>query len=231
MQDEISKHTKRIYDTVKDPQHTVTGKLVDVIIEIFIIVFAVSLSIWLHSWSEHRHEQKEARKFLIELKEDLVNDLELFNQNKLTATKLDTNFKYILSLKKDQVSDSALGPFTDIISFNTNFNTGRYEGFKSSGKISTIENDSLKNKILTYYQQTIPNLVADANFMNNEQMKILNAGQNELGSLSLNNFLVSKKMHSMYYFLEYNFRSAISNYATNIGNATNIIREIDAETK
>jgi len=30
---------------------------------------------------------------------------------------------------------------------------GRYEGFKSSGKLETIEDDSLKQKILSYYQQ------------------------------------------------------------------------------
>ena len=229
MQDEVTKHTKKIYETAKSRTHSFSGKLKEIIIEIFIIVFAVSLSIWLHSWSEHWHEQKEARKFLTELKEDLRQDIKLLRENKQTCIRLDSNFKYVLSLKKDQVNDTILGAYTDIISFSINFNTGRYEGFKSSGKIGTIENDKLKNNILTYYQQTIPNLITEANFMNSEQMKILNAGQNEMGDLSLNNFLVTKKMHSMFYFLEYNFRAGTSNYEKTIKEANEIILEVGEE--
>ncbi|HEV8084069.1 MAG TPA: hypothetical protein VGP55_12755 [Chitinophagaceae bacterium] len=229
MHEEVKKHTKRIYETVKSTNHTFSAKLKEIIIEIFIIVFAVTLSIWLHSWSEHRHEQKEAKKFLIELREDLTHDIKLLKDNKQTSIRLDSNYKYILSLKKDQVNDTILGPYTDIISFTTNFNSGRYEGFKSSGKIGTIENDKLKNSILTYYQQTIPNLITEANFMNNEQIKILNTGQNELGNLSLNNFLTTKKMHSMLYFLEYNFRAATSNYDSTITQANAIIVDINKE--
>lgn len=61
--------------------HTPIQKLKEIIIEVFIIVFAVTLSIWLHSWNEHNHEQNEAKKFLIELKEDLNRDIELLKQN------------------------------------------------------------------------------------------------------------------------------------------------------
>jgi len=64
MQEEISKHTKKIYNTMKNPKHTFTEKIKEVLIEIFIIVFAVTLSIWLHSWSEHNHQQKEVTAFL-----------------------------------------------------------------------------------------------------------------------------------------------------------------------
>lgn len=229
MQEEIKKHTQRIYEAAKSADHTLRAKLKEIIIEIFIIVFAVTLSIWLHSWSERRHEQKEAKKFLTELKEDLTRDIELLKDNRQASIKLDSNAKYILLLKKDQVNDSILGAYTDIISFTINFNTGRYEGFKSSGKIGTIENDKLKNSVLAYYQQTIPNLITYANFMNNEQIKILNTGQNELGNLSLNNFLTTKKMHSMYYFVEYNFRAAISSYGNTINQAHEMIAEIDKE--
>jgi uncharacterized protein DUF6090 len=231
MQDEIAKHGKNIYDTVKNPRHSFSEKLKDVAIEIFIIVFAVTLSIWLHNWSEHKQEQKEAKKFLAELKEDLVKDIELFKKDRQTSSELDSNFNYILSLKKNQVSDTALGPYTDLKDFSTNFNKGRYEGFKSIGKIGTIENDSLKNRILSYYEQTIPNLVTYAAFVNAEQMKILNAGQNEMGNLSLNDFLITKKMHSMYYFLEYNFRQIILSYEAAIKQAATIIEEINEETK
>ncbi len=71
MQEEVSKHSKKIFDSIKNSNHSFKEKVKEITIEIFIIVFAVSLSIWLHSWSEHRHEQNEAEKFLTELKEDL----------------------------------------------------------------------------------------------------------------------------------------------------------------
>ncbi len=96
MQDEVTKHTKKIYETAKNPTQSFSRKIKDIIVGILIIVFAISLSIWLHSWSEHRHEQKEANKFLMELKEDLTQDIELLKENKQTAVKLDSNFKYIL---------------------------------------------------------------------------------------------------------------------------------------
>lgn len=231
MQDEIIKHTKKIHDSVINTEHTGAQKLREIITEIFIIVFAVTLSIWLHSWSEHREEQKEAAKFLTELKDDLTRDIELLKQNKEIAEKMDSNFKFILALKKNKLGDTALGPYTDLNTFSTNFNTGRYEGFKSGGKIGTVENDSLKNNILVYYQQAIPNLIAEANFLNSEQIKILNAGQNELGGQSLNDFLITKKMHSMHYFLEYNFRSAIKDYTLVISQAEKIIDKINKESE
>ncbi len=60
--------------------------------------------------------------------------------------------------------DSLIGPKTDLRLLSINFNNARYEGFKSSGKIGTIENNKLKNSILSYYQQTIPYIISQANF-------------------------------------------------------------------
>ena len=226
MQDEIAKHGKKIYSTVKS-HNSFNEKLKEVIIEIFIIVFAVTLSIWLHSWSEHTHEQHEAEKFLIELKSDIERDIQLLEQNKQLSARLDSNYKFVLNLGTAPMSDTVLGAYTDMYTFSTNFNTGRYEGFKSGGKIGTIENDSLKNNILVYYQQTIPNLIAQANFLNNEQMKILNAGQDAMDKFSLYQFLTTKKTHSLYYFLEYNFRSSTADYTNTILQANTIIKQID----
>jgi hypothetical protein len=45
MQDEVLKHTEKIYKTAKSAQHSFGEKIREIIIEIFIIVFAVTLSI------------------------------------------------------------------------------------------------------------------------------------------------------------------------------------------
>jgi hypothetical protein len=174
---------------------------------------------------------QEANKFLLELKEDLKNDAALLKENEGTAKKLDDDFKYILSLKKGNLSDNVIGPHTDVDFLGINFNVGRYEGFKSSGKIGTIENDALKNKILAYYQQTIPNLILKANFINAEHTKILDVSRNDIGNLSLNEFLITKKMHLMYTFLEYNYRAAVTNYAETVNQINEMVAEIDKEVE
>ena len=100
MQDEIAKHGKKIYSTVKS-HNSFNEKLKEVIVEIFIIVFAVTLSIWLHSWSEHKHE---AEKFLMELKSDIEStDIPL---TKIEAT-IGTN----------QVDVNLSGPYVGIRAF------------------------------------------------------------------------------------------------------------------
>jgi len=226
MQEEINKHTKKIYKTMKNQKHTLSEKVKEIIIEIFIIVFAVSLSIWLHSWSEHRHEQKEANKFLKELKEDLSADIKLLEENKNTATMLNNNYKFMLSLKKNKVNDSLIGPHTTFSLLGTSFNIGRYEGFKSSGKIGTIEDDKLKNKILSYYQQTIPNLISSVNFINAEQLKILDI---DAGSLALYDVYTTQKMQSKYSNLQFNTNSLIAVYEEAIKQVNEIITESKTE--
>jgi len=95
---------EEIFDTVKSKQRFIE-KVKDILIEICIIVFAVSLSIWLHSWSEHRHEQKEVSEFLDGLKGDLNKDIILLEKNKNIIARLDSNYHFLMSLRKDQAAD------------------------------------------------------------------------------------------------------------------------------
>lgn len=230
MEDEIAKHTKNIYKVWENKDHSFKHKAQEILIEIFIIVFAVTLSIWLHSWSEHRHEQQEANKFLNELKEDLLRDNDVFKNNRELAKRLDQDFKFILSLKKNKaLPDSIIGSHTNIGLLSTNFNAARYEGFKSSGKIGTIENNELKNSILTYYQQTISDLVSRAVFMNSMHTKILDATADTPENLSMNAVFATRKVQSMYNLLEVNYRSAILEYDERIKQNNKLIKEIDEE--
>lgn len=156
MQDEIVKHTEKIYKTVKNPQHDFREKLKDVLVEIFIIVFAVSLSIWLHSWSEHNHQKKEAREFLRDTQDDLSKDLTGMRQKKASLDSLLQS--YIQIVHSIDVSDTS-----HEVSINFSMNTfkandGDYQGFKSSGKIGFIENKELKKMILSYYEKDLPGL-------------------------------------------------------------------------
>ncbi|MEG1025335.1 DUF6090 family protein [Flavobacterium plurextorum] len=159
MQEEVTKHTKKIYKTVKNTEHTLGEKIKEIIIEIFIIVFAVTLSISLHSWSEHKHQQEEVKVFLENLKNDLQNDAKSIDIEKEAYKKSNMDYEKILALtphQLDSIYKSKDKVEFPIYSHGPKMNIGNFEGFKSSGKIGYIEDEKLKQKILNYYQIYVP---------------------------------------------------------------------------
>lgn len=150
MEQEIIKHTNKMYVNAKNSKYKFSEKIKAITIEIFIIVFAVTLSISLHSWNEHRHEQKVVKKFIKSIKEDLKKDIQLLQHNKLAAVIQDSNYTFLLSVTGTKNNDSLLtNKIHRHLTYNlttTHLNIGRYDGFKFSGKIETIENDRLKKK-------------------------------------------------------------------------------------
>ena len=159
MQEEITKHSEKIYKTVKNSEHTLGEKVKEIIIEICIIVFAVTLSIGLHSWSEHRHQQEEVSVFLANLKNDLKIDIQNIDNEKKAYQKSNIAYEKILALtplQLDSIYKSKNKVNFPIHSHGHTMNIGNYEGFKSSGKIGYIEDEKLKQKMLTYYQIFVP---------------------------------------------------------------------------
>jgi hypothetical protein len=151
MQEEISKHTKKIYRSMKNQNSAFGEKIKEIFIEIFIIVFAVTFSIWLHDWSEKRHQRKEVKEFLIDIKEDLTNDVRIFEASSKKLQEVSKNYK-----SDNNKNDTTGNDVLELIILFRLPNTGNYEGFKSSGKIGYIENKILKKEILYYYQQLMP---------------------------------------------------------------------------
>ncbi|MDQ8014497.1 MAG: DUF6090 family protein [Flavobacterium nitrogenifigens] len=159
MQEEITKHSNKIYKAVKKPEHTLGEKVKEIIIEICIIVFAVTLSISLHSWSEHRHQQEEVRAFLANLRNDLKNDIESIDRELGMYQKTNADYEKILALTPSQLDSiyKSKGKVNfPIHSHGQTMTIGNYESFKSSGKLGYIEDEKLKQKILNYYQIFVP---------------------------------------------------------------------------
>ncbi|MNQ86684.1 hypothetical protein D3C85_1018840 [compost metagenome] len=161
MQEEITKHSEKIYKTVKNSEHTLGEKVKEIIVEIGIIVFAVTLSISLHSWSEHRHQQEEVSVFLSNLKNDLQDDIKKLDSERKQYQKANIGYEKILALTPFQLD--SIYKSNDIVhlpvySHGQIMNVGNFEGFKSSGKIGYIEDEKLKQKILTYYQLWVPSI-------------------------------------------------------------------------
>jgi Family of unknown function (DUF6090) len=173
---EVSKHTKKVYKIWHSNEHSLLHKIKEFVIEIIIIVFAVSLSIWLHDWSEHRHQQKEVKEFLLGLKEDLNNDIIEMNQDKLSYKRCASAYHYIFSLKfKEVIHKDSLEKYRNFFFNLTGLvpNNGRFEGFKSSGKIGNIENKTLQNDIMDLYQENIASLINTTNFVSSAKQELI----------------------------------------------------------
>ena len=171
---EVIKHTKKLFSIWKD-SHGFWHKLREFVLEIFIIVFAISLSIYLHDRSEKKHVQLETKEFLLGLKDDLMTDTAEMAQDKISFIQSSKAFRYIVSMRLNQHLDKdSINPYQNYI-FNTTGlipNSGRFEGFKSAGKIGTIENKELQNNIMDLYQEDIPSLLASTNLYTYKKQKL-----------------------------------------------------------
>jgi hypothetical protein len=156
---EIAKHTKKIWSVIRAGEHGLWHKMREMLLEIVIIVFAVSISIWLHSVAEHRHEQKQVKTFLLGLKTDIQSDIRQIKEVVEFHHDADQKYRYLASLDPGAPADPE--KFNEAYSrINTNnflvARLGRYEGFKSSGKMTNIEDEALLEKIINLYQYDIP---------------------------------------------------------------------------
>jgi len=228
MQDELTKHGLKIYKTMTDRKHSFGEKLKEIIIEILIIVFAVTLSIWLHSWSEHRHEQKEVKEFLRGLKGDLADDIRQMNESHEVFGRVQNGFSHAYQLKKGEMPDSSVKKLFYYNILVTHANTARYEGFKSSSKLSLIEEDSLRQNILVYYQQLLPAISYNENFVNQLEQQLLDFNIDK-SNLSENDFLDLPKTRSLLQLTVGNIDNCVGRYNTAVRKANVVIKQIDHE--
>jgi len=175
MEEELAKHSKRIFRTLKNSKKLFSEKLKEVFIEIFIIVFSVTLSIWLHGRSLHTHQQKETKEFLSDLKSDLFKDIKSVSEKEIQMSNTIQQYSYLSNLTDKRI-DSITNKKGEI-NMNVSYvikttNDGNYEGFKSSGKIGYIENKKLKKLILEYYQEGMPSINETENYFNLRMGKI-----------------------------------------------------------
>jgi hypothetical protein len=171
---EVIKHTKKLYKILGTSKRDFWEKVKELIIEIIIIFFAVSLSIWLHERSAHTHQQQDVKAFLVGLKEDLKSDIREMTEDKKSYEQNQVVFGYIARLKPTLApSDDSLRRYMHSF-YNATLllpNNGRFEGFKASGKIGTIENNALQNEVMDLYTEDIPSLLSSTNNYNDQKSR------------------------------------------------------------
>src|SRR6187549_1084859 len=92
---EVIKHTKKVYQVWKDGEQSWWHKLKEFLLEIAIIVFAVTISIWFHDLSEKRHKQHDVKEFLTGLKTDLQRDIIELQSDRRNYLRTGKAFAYI----------------------------------------------------------------------------------------------------------------------------------------
>ena len=166
MENEIKDHAVKAYKTIKNPHLKFWNKVGEIGIEIGIIVFAVTLSIWVHDISDHNHEQKDVRAFLIGLKKDLSSDLVELQGDKSSYIQQGMAFNYIATPSPNfKLTMDSLKKHLNYLSNITTFvpNSARYDGFKSSGKLGNIEDNRLQNNVTELYLGIIPAILVSTN--------------------------------------------------------------------
>lgn len=172
---EVIKHTKKAYKVFRSDSPFVE-KVIEFFVEIFIIIFAVSITIWLHGISEHRHQQQDVKEFLIGLKADLANDLAEMKSDRSGYQYQRAAFDFFRSMDAEAPgTKDSLAKYTNAIFNKVELvqNNGRFEGFKSSGKIGNIEDKKLQNDILDLYTESIPSLLNTTQLYNTQKDRLI----------------------------------------------------------
>jgi hypothetical protein len=156
---EVAKHGKNVVNMAVNKQHGLAHRLKEIALEIAIIVFAVSISIWFHSMSEHRHEQQQVKAFLLGLKADLKRDVKNLEFVSGAYHDADATYQYLAALDPKVAPDAEkFDKEFDKADANRFFTpvTSRFDGFRTGGKLTNIEDEELLNNILTLYQYAHP---------------------------------------------------------------------------
>jgi hypothetical protein len=192
---EVIKHTKKVFKIWGNKNVSIWHKVREFILEIAIIVFAISLSIWVHDKSEHSHQQKEVKEFLLGLREDLQADVAEMKEDKESYVMQGKTFSYITSLNPGKsLNNDSLKKYQTWLFNITRLqeNNGRFEGFKAAGKIGAIEDLVIQNNIMDLYQENIPAVLASTDAYIRWKNKLLdfNAKNRKRTSDSTNNIPV-----------------------------------------
>jgi hypothetical protein len=101
------------------------------------------------------------------------------NEDQLSYAQQSSIFTYISRLKMNEAVslDSIRKNYKWLMNTTSlNQNNGRFEGFKSSGKIGNIEDRQLQNNIMDLYQEDIPALLMSTDAYINNKHKFIDYG-------------------------------------------------------
>jgi len=158
-EEKVIQHSANALHVLQDKEKGWGKKLKEFLLEIVIIVFAVSITLVLHNWNDGVHERHLEREFLAGIKSDL--DSGAFFLERGIADFQET-VDYYVNVRQQIATHRFNAAYLDSNSWalgNTSYfvyDMGRFEGFKSSGYLRLIENQTLLKHLMTLYTITIP---------------------------------------------------------------------------
>ncbi len=240
-EDEIIKHTKKAYSIFKSTETNWKHKLKEIVIEVLIIVFAVTVSIWLHNWSEQVHDKKEERAFFEGLKKDLEIDITNMTSSKGFYDNTLRGIGYFLQIGSGmEINKDSINKYSGVFFNSTNLDPliGRYEGLKSSGKFSIIENKELLNNIITLHESIIQRIqdLNDKYYRHNEKLESLvsqNTALDNMGHISNALQVINRSDFKILLTISSGIikNNILPAHVKGINKCNEIIGEIDAELK
>ena len=125
--------------------------------EIVLVVIGILIALGINNWNENRKSEEKTKQFLISLKSDLRNDLNVINQvtedqtmrSKAITDAIELSKKPDLNARilKDSIKYYEAG--RNITFFPT---VGSYNAASNVGLIDNIDNEELKRSILNLYE-------------------------------------------------------------------------------
>lgn len=158
-EEKVIQHAGNALHIIQDKKKGWVSKVKEFFWEIVIIVIAVSITLLLHNWNDNLHEHKLEREFLMGIKNDLDSGAVHVRQEVQYSQ---PNVDYFINVRQQLATHKINAAYLDTNSWalrNTlyfNFDMGRFEGFKSSGYLRLIENQTLLKQLMSLYTVSIP---------------------------------------------------------------------------
>lgn len=129
--------------------------------EIFLVVIGILIALQINNWNEQSKSHDFELKMLKEIEIALTDDLEHFKLMSERMQKLKANANAFLPLIADghSFSDSLEDKMFGLnMGIYMQYNRGPYDAIKASG-IDKIANDSLRNKLIHFYDFLYPRFI------------------------------------------------------------------------
>ena len=148
-----------------------TGKYLKYAIgEIVLVVVGILIALQINNWNELRKERKLEVVVLNDIKDNIIRNNDLIEEASKTIDEINVSADFVISyLTSDSISDSVFYDHIDQANRSGTFlfqlNSDGYESLKSIG-FTIIENEMLKDEILSLYEVTYGEVLTRLNFAN-----------------------------------------------------------------
>jgi len=139
--------------------------------EIVLVVVGILIALQINNWNELRKERKLEVVVLNDIKDNIIRNNILIDDAIKTIDEINVSADLLISyLTSDSIPDTIFNDHIDQASRSGTFlfrlNTDGYESLKSIG-FTIIENEMLKDEILSLYEVTYGEILTRLNFANN----------------------------------------------------------------